>query len=193
MSNSYRKLNYYLYHTIFSLFILALTLFLSLDCLTGEFEEGSSLKYVITFFIFGTYLGGCAFFSRKISEDYHPLSLLYVLFSLIIIYLGSKGLNNYLNPETESVMNLKIPFYTLLVMEAAYIGLIKFEDRAPLFIVNIVVAVLSILAFYSIKEFETVGIIAFSVLTVISVIVATIRAIQGCEEEIKDSCLGMFW
>lgn len=194
MSSSYRKLNYYLYHIVFSLFILALALFLSLDCLSGEFEKGSSLKYVITFLIFGTYLGGCTFFSRKISESFHPLSLLYALFSLIIIFIASRGLNNYLNPETKNVMNLKIPFYTLVVIEAAYIYLIKFEDKVPLFIINIVVAVLSVLsAFYAMKESEIVGIIIFLVLTVISIIIATIRSIQGCEEEIDDSCLGMIW
>ena len=188
MSATYRKFNYYLYHVVFSLFILLITVFLFLDYKQGEFSNGESLKYIIAFLVFGTFLGGCTFFSRKVCDEYHPVSLAYMVFSLIIIFIGSKGLTNYVNPETKNVIDLRIPLYTLFVIEAAYILLIKFKDdnkKTILLIVNAVPAILSAICVFTSEP----AIYGFLVSTIITVIIATIRCIKSCEEEIKDSCL----
>lgn len=192
MSTTYRKFNYYLYHIVFSLFVLLITLFLFLDYIQGEFDNGESLKYIIVFLTFGTFLGGCTFFSRKVCEDYHPLSLIYMVFSLIIIFIGSKALTNYVNPETKNVMDLRIPLYTLFVMEAAYLLLIKFKDdnkKTIWLIVNAVPAILSVICAFNVYSAREPAIYGFLALTIITVIIATIRCIKSCDDEIENSCL----
>ena len=189
MSRNVRKFNYYLYHITLSLFILLVALFLFLDYSTGEVENGSSLKYIIVFLAFGTFLAGSAFFNRKLCEGYHPLSLLYVLAGLIIIFMGSRALTNYLNPETENIINLKIPLYILIVIEAVYVYFIYKESLVSL-IINAIVAILGIIcAFVNINDEDMIFRLGFLILTIISVIIATIRAIKGSETEIENSFL----
>lgn len=100
-----------------------------------------------------------------------------MVFSLIIIFIGSKALTNYVNLETKNVMDLRIPLYTLFVMEAAYLLLIKFKDDNKKTVWLIVNAA------------REPAIYGFLALTIITVIIATIRSINSCEDEIENSCL----
>lgn len=115
-----------------------------------------------------------------------------MVFSLIVIFIGSKALTNYVNPESKNVMDLRIPLYTLFVMEAAYLLLIKFKDdnkKTIWLIVNAVPAILSAVCAFKVCSAREPAIYGFLALTIITVIIATIRCIKSCDDEIENSCL----
>ena len=77
-------------------------------------------------------------------------------------------------------------------MEAAYLLLIKFKDdnkKTIWLIVNAIPAILSAICAFKVCSAREPAIYGFLALTIITVVIATIRCIKSCDDEIENSCL----
>lgn len=178
-----RLVNYCVYNIIVPLFIVLMSIFLYVDTVNGS---GGTLKYIISFFIFGTFIAGSTFFNRKFSYFFHPASFLFVVIGFVFLFTAAKELKRFTEAEEAIKMNLNYPFYLLVIVDAMYLLLLR-TDKKVLRVVGVGNLILAGSAFILYKKYSSS--LAFLIMMLTSVVISVIIAILCYDFESEDCWL----
>jgi len=162
-----RLFKYFLYRAFVLLFIVLSCIFMLID----NNSSANALKYAILFIAFGTFLAGSAFFNKVLSEEYHPLILLYVVVGLVYVFIGSRRLDNYLNPDTSAFISLNYAKWLIIIAQAIF--LVTLINKSSVLILSILSGIIIVISFFAYKESITL----FAILNLVSVVISIINTL----------------